>query len=108
MQIMLVFAQGSCFILSVVVLVLYLNMAKCFFTVYCWYLSHHQILLCSGQQYDKNGNRVNWWTKNSTAEFKKRTQCFVDQYSNYTQQGVPVILLLVACWYDTRFVIIQS
>lgn len=43
-----------------------------------------------GQQYDENGDRVNWWTPHSTEEFKKRTQCFVDQYSGYKQQGVPI------------------
>lgn len=44
-----------------------------------------------GQQYDKDGNRVKWWTDPSIAEFKKRTSCFVTQYSGYKQQGVPVI-----------------
>ena len=44
-----------------------------------------------GQQYDKDGNRVKWWTDPSIAEFKKRTGCFVTQYSGYKQQGVPVI-----------------
>jgi len=43
-----------------------------------------------GQQYDKNGNRVKWWTDASIADFKKRTQCFVDQYNKYEQQGVKV------------------
>lgn len=40
-----------------------------------------------GQQYNKDGNRIQWWTDESIAEFKQRTQCFVDQYSNYTLQG---------------------
>ena len=44
-----------------------------------------------GQQYDKDGNRVKWWTDQSIAEFKKRTGCFVTQYGAYKQQGVPVI-----------------
>ena len=44
-----------------------------------------------GQQYDKNGDRVNWWTNSSAAAFKNRTSCFVKQYSAYKQQGVPVI-----------------
>ena len=40
-----------------------------------------------GQQYNKDGNRIQWWTNESIAEFKQRTQCFVDQYSKYTLQG---------------------
>ena len=43
-----------------------------------------------GQQYDKNGNRVNWWNESSIVAFKNRTQCFVDQYNQYEQQGVKV------------------
>jgi len=48
-----------------------------------------------GQQYDKNGNRVKWWTDSSIAAFKNRTQCFVDQYNKYEQQGVKVCILSV-------------
>jgi len=37
-----------------------------------------------GRQYDKDGNRIPWWTNNTITEFNKRKQCIIDQYSNYT------------------------
>ncbi|XP_065890884.1 endothelin-converting enzyme homolog [Dysidea avara] len=40
-----------------------------------------------GQQYNKYGNRVQWWTDQSIANFKERAQCFVNQYGRYQQQG---------------------
>ena len=43
-----------------------------------------------GQQYNLDGNRVQWWTDNSIAEFEERTQCFVDQYDQYSLQGYQV------------------
>ena len=43
-----------------------------------------------GQQFNKDGNRIQWWTNESIAEFERRTQCFVDQYDQYTLQGFQV------------------
>jgi predicted metalloendopeptidase len=37
-----------------------------------------------GRQYDKNGNRVPWWSNNTINQFNERKQCIIDQYSNYT------------------------
>ncbi len=37
-----------------------------------------------GRQYDKNGNRVPWWSNSTIKEFNERKQCIIDQYSNYT------------------------
>lgn len=34
-----------------------------------------------GSQFDSNGNLVNWWTPEDLAEFKKRGDALVDQYS---------------------------
>ena len=48
------------------------------------------VSLVIGQQYNKDGNRVQWWTDESIEEFKERTQCFVDQYDQYTLQGYHV------------------
>lgn len=48
------------------------------------------ILFLSGQQYNKYGNRVKWWTDYSIQNFKERTQCFVNQYNQYTLQGYKV------------------
>jgi len=38
----------------------------------------------SGRQYDKDGNRLQWWTSETINQFNERKTCIVDQYSNYT------------------------
>ncbi len=37
-----------------------------------------------GRQYDKNGNKVSWWTNETIDAFIKRKECIIQQYSNYT------------------------
>ncbi|CAF3975020.1 unnamed protein product [Adineta steineri] len=37
-----------------------------------------------GRQYDKNGNRIPWWSNTTITQFNERKQCIIDQYSNYT------------------------
>ncbi|CAF3855366.1 unnamed protein product [Rotaria magnacalcarata] len=37
----------------------------------------------SGRQFDKDGNRISWWTQATIDEFTNRKQCIIDQYSNY-------------------------
>lgn len=37
-----------------------------------------------GRQYDGNGNLVDWWTPESAAKFKERSEGVVKQYSAYT------------------------
>jgi len=66
-----------------------------------------------GQQYDKNGDRKKWWTDKSIAAFKNRTQCFVDQYSQYEQQGIKVCTTHTCARSHTRthalnFTVIRS
>ncbi|KAJ9000383.1 hypothetical protein HRR94_004961 [Exophiala dermatitidis] len=41
----------------------------------------------TGRHYDQNGNYTDWWTNKTVTEFKKRAECFVDQYSNFTVEG---------------------
>ncbi|XP_021915643.1 endothelin-converting enzyme homolog isoform X4 [Zootermopsis nevadensis] len=36
-----------------------------------------------GREYDQNGNLHQWWNNKTIAKFKERTECVVDQYSNY-------------------------
>ena len=36
-----------------------------------------------GRQYDPQGNLRDWWTPQANAEFKRRTDVLVDQYSHY-------------------------
>ncbi|XP_031555498.1 endothelin-converting enzyme homolog, partial [Actinia tenebrosa] len=38
----------------------------------------------NGRLYDKSGDLFNWWTKESNDAFVRKSQCFVDQYSNIT------------------------
>jgi membrane metallo-endopeptidase-like protein 1 len=41
-----------------------------------------------GKQYDSLGNLVNWWKPKTEEKFKKRTQCMIWQYGNYTVKQV--------------------
>ncbi|XP_064642955.1 neprilysin-1-like isoform X2 [Lineus longissimus] len=37
-----------------------------------------------GRQYDKNGNLRQWWNNETIEAFRKRAECIVDQYSQFT------------------------
>ena len=37
-----------------------------------------------GRQFDADGNLRDWWTQQDAAEFKKRADCLVDEYSKFT------------------------
>lgn len=41
-----------------------------------------------GVQYDKNGNLNNWWSDKTFNNYKDRKQCLIDQYSNYSINGL--------------------
>ncbi|THW77645.1 endothelin-converting enzyme [Aureobasidium pullulans] len=38
----------------------------------------------SGRNYDQNGNYTDWWDNSTIQAFKIKTDCFVEQYHNYT------------------------
>jgi predicted metalloendopeptidase len=38
----------------------------------------------NGRQFDKDGNRVLWWSSETIEKFIERKTCIVNQYSNYT------------------------
>lgn len=38
----------------------------------------------AGRQTDKYGNLAQWWTQDVISTYEKKTQCFIDQYSNLT------------------------
>lgn len=44
-------------------------------------------VLCAGREYDKDGNLRPWWQNSSVDAFKNRTECMVDQYTQYTING---------------------
>lgn len=37
-----------------------------------------------GRQFDKDGNNINWWDPTTDDLFRKKAQCIIDQYSNFT------------------------
>ena len=37
-----------------------------------------------GRNYDQHGNYTDWWDESTIKAFKKKTECFVEQYHNYT------------------------
>ncbi|KIW32984.1 uncharacterized protein PV07_04489 [Cladophialophora immunda] len=41
----------------------------------------------TGRHYDQNGNFTDWWTEKTVENFKKRAECFVEQYANFTVPG---------------------
>jgi len=43
-----------------------------------------RLCILSGRLFDKDGNVKQWWSSVDVDKFIERTQCFVDQYSNYT------------------------
>lgn len=42
----------------------------------------------SGSKYDEAGRYRAWWDDSTLSAFRARVQCFVEQYDNYTVQGV--------------------
>ena len=44
-----------------------------------------------GSQYDAVGNLVSWWSEDTRAEFTRRAECVVQQYSNYSLPGLETL-----------------
>ena len=40
-----------------------------------------------GRQFDAQGNMSNWWTPKDADAFETRTQCLIDEYSNFVADG---------------------
>ncbi|CAO1440505.1 unnamed protein product [Diamesa serratosioi] len=36
-----------------------------------------------GRQFDKEGNKIQWWTNRTVEEYVNKTECFIKQYSGY-------------------------
>jgi predicted metalloendopeptidase len=60
-----------------------------------------------GSKFDKNGNRISWWTNNTLEAFNARKACIIDQYSNYTvaQVNLKVFYFYRACSNKLDFVV---
>ena len=41
-----------------------------------------------GAQYDSTGSVINWWKPETAENFRKRAQCIIWQYGNYTVKQV--------------------
>ena len=50
-------------------------------------LLSHLSLRFVGRLFDRNGNFKDWWSYESESNFKDRSQCLVDQYSDYEVFG---------------------
>jgi predicted metalloendopeptidase len=37
-----------------------------------------------GRQFDKDGNKIPWWTDETVDAFNNQKTCIIQQYSNYT------------------------
>ncbi|UJR32874.1 hypothetical protein I4U23_020335 [Adineta vaga] len=46
----------------------------------------------NGRQFDKDGNRVPWWSNETIQKFIERKSCIVEQYSNYTVPNLNIHL----------------
>ncbi|VEN52696.1 unnamed protein product [Callosobruchus maculatus] len=41
-----------------------------------------------GRKHDKYGNHVQWWSNRTIETFEELTECFVEQYDNFTIEGI--------------------
>ncbi|CAF1029171.1 unnamed protein product [Rotaria sordida] len=46
----------------------------------------------TGRQFDKDGNRISWWTPETIERFNVRKQCIIDQYSRYVVTQINMTL----------------
>lgn len=56
-----------------------------------------------GRQFDKDGNRIPWWTNETIDAFEKQKQCIVDQYNNYTVAQINMRVTLVFVFSPSFF-----
>ncbi|XP_060562402.1 phosphate-regulating neutral endopeptidase PHEX-like, partial [Ruditapes philippinarum] len=45
------------------------------------------IIWFKGRNFDKEGKQRTWWLQRDVDKFKRKTQCFIDMWSNFTIPG---------------------
>ena len=58
-----------------------------------------------GGQYDKDGNKIPWWTNDTIKAFESRKACIIEQYSNYTVSQVNEKVAFYFLFCETYFII---
>lgn len=51
-----------------------------------------------GKLYDENGSLKNWWSKETLEKYNKNSDCFVEQYSNYSINNLKVEIFSFIVW----------
>jgi len=46
----------------------------------------------TGRKYDFEGKSVDWWENDTAIEYKRRVQCLIEQYSNFTAKQININL----------------
>lgn len=47
-----------------------------------------------GQQFDENGNVFNWWETITSINYRKKINCIINQYGNYTVKQIDMKVIL--------------
>lgn len=50
-----------------------------------------------GRQFDKDGNRIPWWTDQTIEQFNERKECIINQYSNYSVPSLNMHVHTIPC-----------
>jgi membrane metallo-endopeptidase-like protein 1 len=56
----------------------------------------------TGRQFDKDGNRIPWWTDETVSKFNDRKECIIEQYSNFTVPSIHMNVSII--FFDLFFV----
>ncbi len=46
-----------------------------------------------GRHFDKNGNKISWWSNQTIDAFNNQKQCIIEQYNNYTMTQINLQVL---------------
>lgn len=41
-----------------------------------------------GRYFDKDGNKIAWWSNETINAFNKQKKCIIEQYNNYTMDQI--------------------